>query len=58
LTAATRWGLAALGALDILHRAGREPTLRWTDDVVPTPVLTGAADADDLVMVLDRDRMR
>ena len=50
--------LAALGALDVLHRAGRSPTLRWTDDVVPTPVLTGATDRDDLVGVLDEDRAR
>lgn len=43
--------LAALGVLDVLHRAGRTATLRWTDDLVPTPVLHnhGAADEDDLV---------
>lgn len=50
--------LAALGALDVLHRAGREPALRWTDDVVPAPVLTGVVAADDLVRIVDADRSR
>lgn len=50
--------LAALGVLDVLHRAGRPATLRWADDVVPTAVVTGATDTDDLVAVLDADRAR
>lgn len=50
--------LAALGVLDVLHRAGRPATLRWTDDVVPTAVVTGASTADDLVNVLDADLVR
>ena len=50
--------LAAVGALDVLHRAGCAPTLRWTDDVVPAPVLTGAEDPTDLVVLLDDDRVR
>lgn len=48
--------LAALGVLDALHRAGREPELRWTDELVPLPLVSGAADQDDLVAVLDEDR--
>ncbi len=50
--------LAALGVLDVLHRADRPATLRWTDDVVPTAVVTGASGADDLIAVLDDDRAR
>lgn len=50
--------LAALGVLDVLHRTGREPAMRWTDDLVPVPVLCGAASQDDLVDVLDADRGR
>lgn len=50
--------LAALGVLDTLHRSGREPTLRWTDDLVPVPLISGAVDRDDLVAVLDEDRAR
>jgi hypothetical protein len=50
--------LAALGVLQALHRAGREPTLRWSDDLVPVPLVSGASDADDLVTVLDTDRVR
>jgi hypothetical protein len=45
---------AALGVLEALHRAGREPALSWTDGVVPRPVIAGAG--DDLVAVLDADR--
>lgn len=50
--------LAGLGVLDTLHRAGREPFLRWTDDLVPTPLITGAVDQGDLVTTLDEDRRR
>jgi len=50
--------LAALGVLQALHRAGREPTLRWSDDLVPVPLVSGASDGDDLVTVLDTDRAR
>lgn len=50
--------LAALGAFDALHRTGREPTLRWTEDLVPTPLISGADDRDDLVAVVDEDRAR
>lgn len=50
--------LAALGVLDVLHRAGRAPTLHWTDDLVPTAVVRGAADRDDLVELIDADRER
>lgn len=50
--------LAAVGVFDSFHRAGREPTLRWTDDLVPTPLVSGAVDQDDLVAVLDEDRAR
>lgn len=48
--------LAALGALEAVHRAGREPTLSWTDGIVPRPCLSGTADPDDLIAVLDADR--
>lgn len=50
--------LAALGVLDVLHRAGREPALRWTADLVPVPVLRGAADDDELIGLIDHDRAR
>lgn len=50
--------LAALGTLHTLHRAGRQPTLRWTDDLTPTPHITGATDLDDLLTLLDNDRTR
>lgn len=50
--------LAALGVLDVMQRAGRVPTLRWTDDVVPTPLVTGGEDVEDLVRLLDEDRLR
>jgi hypothetical protein len=48
--------LAALGALDAMARAGREATLRWTDDLVPQALMGGADDLDDLLTVLDQDR--
>lgn len=48
--------LAALGVLDVLERNGRAPTMYWTDDLVPAPVVTGAADVDDLIALLDADR--
>lgn len=50
--------LAALGMLDVLHRDGREPTLRWTDDIVPVPVVSGAETAAELVAVLVADLSR
>ncbi|MGH3914907.1 MAG: type I-G CRISPR-associated protein, Cas3-extension family [Pseudonocardiaceae bacterium] len=50
--------LAALGILDVLHRAGREPTMRWTADLVPRPVLGSMKDADELVELVDADRVR
>lgn len=50
--------LAALGVLDVLHRAGREPTVRWTYDLVPVPVCQGVSDADELVELVDADRAR
>ncbi|MGH3764342.1 MAG: type I-G CRISPR-associated protein, Cas3-extension family [Pseudonocardiaceae bacterium] len=50
--------LAALGVLDVLSRAGREPTVRWTADLVPVPVFRGAADEDELVELVDVDRAR
>ncbi len=48
--------LAALGVLASLDRAGRAPTLRWTDDLVPTSIISGAASLADLVGVIDADR--
>ncbi|MGH4001071.1 MAG: type I-G CRISPR-associated protein, Cas3-extension family [Pseudonocardiaceae bacterium] len=48
--------LAALGVLDALYRAGREPALRWTADLVPMPVLRCVPDEDELVEIVDADR--
>ncbi|MGI8794838.1 MAG: type I-G CRISPR-associated protein, Cas3-extension family [Acidimicrobiales bacterium] len=48
--------LAALGVLACLDRAGRSPTLRWTDDLVPTALVAGVASTGDLVDVVDSDR--
>ncbi|MGH4016414.1 MAG: type I-G CRISPR-associated protein, Cas3-extension family [Pseudonocardiaceae bacterium] len=50
--------LAALGVLDVLHRAGREPVLRWTADLVPIPAVRGVTDENDLVELIDADRAR
>lgn len=50
--------LAALGVLGVLTRDGRDATLRWTDELVPHAVVTGAASIDELVMVVDADRGR
>ncbi|MGH3942702.1 MAG: type I-G CRISPR-associated protein, Cas3-extension family, partial [Pseudonocardiaceae bacterium] len=50
--------LAALGVLDVLHRAGREPALRWTADLVPVPVLRFLTDDDELIELIDTDRAR
>jgi hypothetical protein len=50
----------ALGALDVVHRAGRNAMLRWTDDVVPEAVLTGVEGMEDLadLVVADAQRWR
>lgn len=50
--------LAALGVLDVLYRAGREPTLRWSADLVPVPAFGGAPGEDELVDLVDADRVR
>ena len=50
--------LAALGVLDVVHRAGREPTMRWTADLVPVPVFRGVTGEDELVELVDADRAR
>jgi hypothetical protein len=50
--------LAALGVLDVVHRAGREPTLRWTADLVPVPVFRGVPEEEELVELIDADRAR
>lgn len=52
--------LAALGVLDAATRAGGgDPVrLRWTEDVVPTAVVTSPWSLDELCSVLDRDRGR
>ena len=49
---------AALGSVDVAHRAGRHPALRWTDDVVPEAVLTGVEDVDDLADLVVTDARR
>lgn len=41
--------LAALGTLDVLDRAGLTPTLRWTADLVPRPVVTGVQDVATII---------
>jgi len=48
--------LAALGVVSCLDRAGRSPTIRWTDDLVPSAVVSGADGINDLVSLVDRDR--
>jgi len=48
--------LAALGVLDSMARAGRDATLRWTDELVPHALIGGTDDLDELVGILDRDR--
>lgn len=48
--------LAALGVLACLDRAGRSPTLCWTDDLVPIAVISGASSIVDVVEVVDADR--
>lgn len=50
--------LAALGTLDVLYRAGRAATLRWTDDLVPVALIGGAPQANDLIDILNADRAR
>jgi hypothetical protein len=53
--------LAALGALDVATRAaadGARPSLHWTEELVPRAVLTGSADIDELVSLVDDDRSR
>jgi hypothetical protein len=50
--------LAALGVLDVLYRAGREPTLRWTANLVPVPAVSGVTDEDGLIELIDADRAR
>lgn len=49
---------AALGSLDVVHRAGRPATLCWTDDVVPEAVLCGVDGLDDLTALVLADRQR
>lgn len=50
--------LAALGVLDALYTTNPAATLRWTDELIPRPVLTGAEDLSELIDILDADRMR
>lgn len=47
---------AALGALDVAHRAGLTVALRWTDDIEPVAVLTGVSDVEALAGLADADR--
>lgn len=48
--------LAALGTLDVLERADRAASLRWTDELVPHAVVGGAGDVDELIGLVDADR--
>lgn len=43
--------LAALGAVDVAHRVApdRQPTLRWTDELVPRAILDGPDSIDALI---------
>jgi len=53
---------AALGALDVATRClpGEEerPTLRWSESIEPSAILTGPRDLDHLIALCDRDRAR
>jgi hypothetical protein len=48
--------LAALGVLDALSATRPVATLRWTDDLVPHPVVSGVPDLGELLDILDKDR--
>jgi hypothetical protein len=48
--------LAALGVLDALTYKTRDATLRWTDELVPHAIVSGVADRELLLDVLDQDR--
>lgn len=51
---------ASLGALDVASRLlpDRRVTLRWTDDLQPSAVMSGPESLDHLVELCDRDRER
>lgn len=49
--------LAALGVLDALAATCPAVRLRWTDDLVPHAVVSGAPDPDTLLDILDKDRI-
>lgn len=50
--------LAALGVLDAAASAGCEPTLRWTQELVPYAIVSGAGSLEDILGILDSDRQR
>lgn len=50
--------LAALGTLDAVASAGCEATLRWTEDLVPCAIVSGAGSLDDILGLVDSDRQR
>jgi len=49
--------LAALGTLDVVHRSGLAPTLRWTDDIEPVARLAGVDSVDQIAALVDADRL-
>jgi hypothetical protein len=50
--------LAALGVLDAMASAGREVTLRWTDELVPQAIIDWPGHLEGLLEILDLDRQR
>jgi hypothetical protein len=49
--------LAALGVLDAVFSSHPDVSLRWTDELVPHAVLSGAGDLDLVLDILDQDRV-
>lgn len=49
--------LAALGVLDVLTRHGRDATLGFTDSLVPAAVLGGVGTVEEVVELVDVDRL-
>lgn len=49
---------AALGVVDALTTADSNPTLRWTDELVPHAVISGSGDLESVLDLLDRDRAK
>lgn len=50
--------LAALGVLDAVSAVNPDATLRWTGELVPQAVVSGAGDLDALLEILEDDQQR